>query len=62
MSQFLAALIASGTILLIVLLTDMGRRRVTKMRMLRSPIAVVVVLAIFVHSFPTRATTCRCSS
>ncbi|MET7327515.1 hypothetical protein [Nonomuraea sp. NPDC005650] len=54
MSQFLAALIASGTILAIVLATDLGRRRVTTMRMLRSVIAVAVVIVIFVHSFPTQ--------
>ncbi|WP_433221288.1 hypothetical protein [Microtetraspora malaysiensis] len=54
MSQFLAALIASGTILAIVLATDLGQRRITTMRMLRSVIAVAVVIAIFVHSFPTQ--------
>lgn len=53
MSQFMAALIASGTILTIVLATDLGRRRITTLRMLRSIIAVAVVVAIFVHSFPT---------
>ncbi|MEV4807841.1 hypothetical protein AB0K18_48295 [Nonomuraea sp. NPDC049421] len=54
MSQFLAALIASGTILIIILATDLGRRRVTVMRMARSVIAVAVVIGIFVHSFPTQ--------
>ncbi|MCQ8832006.1 hypothetical protein [Streptomyces malaysiensis] len=54
MSQFMAALIASGTILTIVLATDLGRRRVTTMRMMRSIIAVGVVIAIFVDSFPTK--------
>ncbi|WAP56091.1 hypothetical protein [Streptomyces sp. S465] len=49
----MAALIASGTILTIVLATDLGRRRITTLRMLRSIIAVAVVVAIFVHSFPT---------
>ncbi|MFD7501072.1 hypothetical protein [Streptomyces sp. NPDC059850] len=54
LSQFMAALIASGTILTIVLATDLGRRRITTMRMARSIIAVAVVIAIFVHSFPTK--------
>ncbi|WP_433432422.1 hypothetical protein [Nonomuraea sp. CA-141351] len=54
MSQFLAALIASGTILLIILATDLGQRRITTMRMLRSVIAVAVIIAIFVHSLPTQ--------
>ncbi|MEO3875887.1 hypothetical protein ABGB18_44515 [Nonomuraea sp. B12E4] len=54
MSQFLAALIASGTILAIILATDLGQRRVTTMRMLRSVLAVAVIIAIFVHSFPTQ--------
>ncbi|WP_433250575.1 hypothetical protein ACQPYK_04410 [Streptosporangium sp. CA-135522] len=52
MSPFLTALIASGTILVIILATDLGRRRVTTMRMLRSLIAVAVIVAIFVHSLP----------
>ena len=54
MSQFLSALIASGTILIIILATDIGRRRITTMRMVRSVIAVAVVIAIFVESFPTK--------
>ncbi|MEU6711350.1 hypothetical protein ABZ897_07685 [Nonomuraea sp. NPDC046802] len=54
MSQFVAALIASGTILLVILATDLGHRRVTTMRMLRSVLAVAVVIAIFVHSLPTQ--------
>lgn len=53
MSPFLTALIASGTILVIILATDLGLRRVTNMRMLRSVIAVAVIIGIFVHSFPT---------
>ncbi|MFF7653744.1 hypothetical protein ACFZCY_28605 [Streptomyces sp. NPDC007983] len=54
MSQFMSALIASGTILIIILATDIGRRRITTMRMARSVIAVAVVIAIFVNSFPTK--------
>ncbi|MFI5756599.1 hypothetical protein [Streptomyces sp. NPDC051569] len=53
MSPFLTALIAGATILTIVLATDLGRRRITTMRMLRSVLAVAVVLALFVRSFPT---------
>ncbi|CAM5543413.1 Integral membrane protein OS=Streptomyces antimycoticus OX=68175 GN=SANT12839_037400 PE=4 SV=1 [Streptomyces antimycoticus] len=54
MSQFMSALIASGTILIIILATDIGRRRITTMRMVRSVIAVAIVIAIFVESFPTK--------
>lgn len=54
MSQFLAALIASGTILLVILATDLGRRRVTRTRLLRSVIVVAVIIPVFVHSFPTQ--------
>ncbi|KUJ64169.1 hypothetical protein ACZ90_60590 [Streptomyces albus subsp. albus] len=54
MSQFATALIASGTILTIILATDIGHRRITTMRMVRSVLAVAVIIAIFVHSFPTR--------
>lgn len=53
LSQFAAALIASATILTIILATDLGRRRVTNMRMLRSVIAVGIIIPLFVHSFPT---------
>ncbi|WP_342781677.1 hypothetical protein [Streptomyces piniterrae] len=49
----MTALIASGTILAIILATDLGRRRLTNMRMLRSVAAVLVIIALFVHSFPT---------
>ncbi|MBD0744516.1 hypothetical protein [Streptomyces sp. CBMA152] len=52
MSQFLIALIASGTILIIILSTDLGTRKVTNMRVLRSILAVVIVIAAFVHSLP----------
>lgn len=52
MSPFLTALIASGTILIIILSTDLGTRQVTNMRMLRSILAVVIVLALFVHTLP----------
>jgi len=54
MSQFMSALIASATILVIILMTDIGRRRVTKMRMIRSVVAVGIIVVIFVHSFPTQ--------
>lgn len=53
MSPFLTALIASVSILTIILATDLGHRRITTMRMLRSLIAVAIIIAIFVHSFPT---------
>jgi len=53
MSQFVIALIASGSILAIVLATDLGHRRITGWRLLRSLAAAVVVCAIFVRSFPT---------
>ncbi|WP_328731602.1 hypothetical protein OHT20_14160 [Streptomyces caniferus] len=53
LSQFATALIASATILTIILATDLGCRRVTNMRMLRSVIAVAIIIAIFVRSFPT---------
>ncbi|WP_460333719.1 hypothetical protein [Actinoallomurus acanthiterrae] len=49
----MTALIASATILVIILATDLGRKRVTNMRILRSFIAVAIVIAIFVHSLPT---------
>ncbi|MEU7640116.1 hypothetical protein AB0C11_29180 [Streptomyces sp. NPDC039016] len=52
-SPFLTALIASVTILGIILATDLGHRRLTNMRMLRSLIAVAIVIALFVHSLPT---------
>lgn len=52
MSPFLTALIASVTILGIILATDLGRRRITTMRLLRSLFAVVVVIGLFVHSLP----------
>jgi hypothetical protein len=54
MSQFMAALIASGTILIIILAADLGRRRVTTLRMMRSVVAVAVVIVIFVESFPAQ--------
>ncbi len=53
MSPFSTALIASVTILGIILATDLGRRRVTAMRLLRSLFAVAVVIGLFVHSLPT---------
>ncbi|TVL91770.1 hypothetical protein [Streptomyces sp. SAJ15] len=54
MSQFVTALIASGTILTIILATDIGHKKITTTRMVRSVVAVAVIIAIFVHSFPTQ--------
>ncbi|RLV10391.1 hypothetical protein CTZ27_04085 [Streptomyces griseocarneus] len=54
LSQFVTALIASGTILIIILATDIGRKRITTARMVRSVIAVAVIIAIFVRAFPTQ--------
>lgn len=54
MSQFMSALIAGGTILIIILATDIGRRRITVTRILRSVIVVALVVAIFVDSFPAK--------
>ncbi|WP_157254458.1 hypothetical protein [Nonomuraea typhae] len=53
MSPSLTALIASGTILVVILATDLGTRKVTVWRMLRSLVAVAVVIAVFVRSLPT---------
>jgi hypothetical protein len=53
MSQFLTALIAGVSILAVILATDLGRRRLTTARMLRSVLVVVIVVPLFVHSFPT---------
>ncbi|MEU4332939.1 hypothetical protein [Nonomuraea dietziae] len=52
MSPFLTTLIASGVILIVILASDLGVRKVTGWRMLRSLIAVVVVIALFVRSLP----------
>ncbi|MFD3556343.1 hypothetical protein ACFWWA_30210 [Streptomyces goshikiensis] len=52
MSPFLTALIASGVILTIILSTDLGTRKITNMRLLRSIIAVAIVIALFVHTLP----------
>ncbi|GLY68982.1 hypothetical protein [Amycolatopsis taiwanensis] len=52
MTPFLSALITSVTVLAIVLAGDLGRRRVTAWRLIRPLLAVVVVVAIFVHSLP----------
>ncbi|MER6951573.1 hypothetical protein ABT294_46915 [Nonomuraea sp. NPDC000554] len=52
MSPFWTALIASGAILTIILATDLGTRRLTTWRILRSVLAVVVVVAFFVRSLP----------
>ncbi|UQX04544.1 hypothetical protein [Streptomyces sp. RerS4] len=52
MSPFLTALIASGVILTIILATDLGTRKVTNMRLVRSIIAIAIVIALFVHTLP----------
>nr|AAX98180.1 putative membrane protein [Streptomyces aizunensis] len=52
MSPFLNTLIASGTILAVILSTDLGTRKVTTTRMLPSLLAVVVILALLVHTLP----------
>lgn len=52
LSPFLNALIASGTILVVILSTDLGTRRVTNTRMLPSILAIAVTLALFVHTLP----------
>ncbi|MCX0273256.1 hypothetical protein NLM24_21645 [Nocardia zapadnayensis] len=52
MSQFLVAAIGSGSILAIVLATDLGRRRLTTWRLVRSLLAVVIICGVFVHSLP----------
>ncbi|KIF05563.1 hypothetical protein PL81_12495 [Streptomyces sp. RSD-27] len=52
MSPFLTALIASGVILVIILSTDLGTRQITTMRLLRSIIAIAIVIALFVHTLP----------
>ncbi|MGK5630393.1 hypothetical protein [Streptomyces sp. URMC 123] len=52
MSPFLTALIAGGSILIVILATDLGRRRVTRPRLIRSVIAVFVILGLCVHSLP----------
>ncbi|MET9697766.1 hypothetical protein ABZY31_12650 [Streptomyces sp. NPDC006529] len=48
----MTALIASSVILVIILSTDLGTRKVTNMRLLRSIIAVAIVIALFVHTLP----------
>ncbi|MEV6285635.1 hypothetical protein [Kribbella sp. NPDC051770] len=53
MSQFAIALVASVSILTVILATDLGYRKVTGMRILRSVLAVGVIIVIFVHSLPT---------
>ncbi|MFF3013730.1 hypothetical protein [Streptomyces sp. NPDC057939] len=52
MSPFLTALTASGVILIIILSTDLGTRQITNMRLLRSIIAIAVVIALFVRTLP----------
>jgi hypothetical protein len=50
MSAFMTTLIVSGSVLGVILGSDLGRRKVTNMRLLRPLIAVAVLMAIFFHS------------
>ncbi|ONI75225.1 hypothetical protein ALI144C_41555 [Actinosynnema sp. ALI-1.44] len=52
-SPFWIALIASVSVLAIVLATDLGHRALTRWRLARSLLAVVIVCGIFVRSLPT---------
>jgi hypothetical protein len=52
MSPFLTTVVVSGTILAIILASDLGRRKVTTMRLIRPLIAVAIVIAIFMRSLP----------
>ncbi|MDQ0841403.1 hypothetical protein [Streptomyces sp. V1I6] len=52
MSQFFTALITSGSILAIVLASDLGSRRITAMRMMSSIPPAIIVIAVFARSFP----------
>ncbi|MFB7666051.1 hypothetical protein ACFC1R_19210 [Kitasatospora sp. NPDC056138] len=50
MSGFSITLVVSGTVLVVILASDLGRRRVTAMRLIRPLIAVAIVMALFFHS------------
>jgi hypothetical protein len=50
MSGFQTTLVVSGTVLVVILTSDLGRRRVTAMRLIRPLIAVGIVMAVFFHS------------
>lgn len=52
MSPFWIALVASASVLAVVLATDLGHRALTTWRLLRSLLAVIAVCVIFVRSFP----------
>jgi hypothetical protein len=49
----LTTLVVSVTVLIIILASDLGRRAVTTMRLIRPLIAVGIVIAIFFRSLPT---------
>ncbi|WP_371501915.1 hypothetical protein OG871_33350 [Kitasatospora sp. NBC_00374] len=50
MSGFTTTLVVSGTVLTVILASDLGRRRITTMRLVRPLIAVAVVMALFFHT------------
>ncbi|MFI9273472.1 hypothetical protein ACIGXM_22550 [Kitasatospora sp. NPDC052896] len=50
MSAFMTTLVVSGTVLLVILGGDLGRRKVNTMRLVRPLVAVAVVMVLFFHS------------
>ncbi|MFI6449192.1 hypothetical protein [Kitasatospora sp. NPDC050543] len=50
MSGFATTLVVSGTVLAVILASDLGRRRITTMRLIRPLIAVAVVMVLFFHT------------
>jgi hypothetical protein len=50
MSDFMITLVVSGTVLLVILAGDLGRRKVNALRLIRPLIAVAVVMVLFFHS------------
>jgi hypothetical protein len=52
MSPFWTTVLVSGTILIVILASDLGRRKVNTMRLIRPLIAVAIVIAIFVRELP----------